>query len=86
MSMPSAKALRSCGNLGDMGQNAQFDLAVIGRDQLHPLLGHEGRADLAACLCAHRDVLEIGPRIDDSRPVVVAASEKEVCTRPFSSM
>ena len=34
MSRPSAKAFFSCGDVGDVGQQAQLDLAVVGGDQL----------------------------------------------------
>ena len=34
MSSPSAKACFSCRNVGDMGEQAQLDLGVVGRDQL----------------------------------------------------
>ena len=60
MSRPSAKALRELRDVGDVGQHAQLDLAVVGRDQLVPALGDEGRADLAALLGADRDVLQVG--------------------------
>ena len=47
-------------DIGHMGQHAQFDLAVVGADQLRSGRRHEGGADLAALLGAHRDVLQIG--------------------------
>ena len=47
-------------NIGDMGQQPQLDLAVIGADQLVALGGDEGLADAAAFLGAHRNVLQIG--------------------------
>ena len=43
-----------------MRGKAQFDLAVIGRDQHMARLGDEGAADFAAFLGAHRNVLQIG--------------------------
>ena len=46
-------------DVGDVGQEPQLDLAVIGRDDLVPGRRHEGRADLAAGLRADRDVLQV---------------------------
>ena len=46
-------------DVGDMGEHAQLDLAVVGRDQLVPGVGDEGGADLAALLGADRDVLQV---------------------------
>ena len=44
-----------------MGQHPQFDLRVVGRHQRPALLaGHEGRADLAAGLGPHGNVLQVG--------------------------
>ena len=60
MSSPSAKACLQRADVGDMGEQAQFDLAVIGRDQLAAGRGDEGAADLAALLVAHGNVLQIG--------------------------
>ena len=60
MSSPSAKACFSARNVGDMGEQAQLDLGIVGRDQLAARLGDEGAADLAALLVAHRNVLQIG--------------------------
>ena len=60
MSRPSSNAFLSCGNVGDVREHAQLDLAVVGRDQLRALLGDEGGADLAAFLGADRDVLQVG--------------------------
>ena len=42
MSMPSAKACLQLRDVGDMGEHAQLDLAVVGRDQLVALVGDEG--------------------------------------------
>ena len=47
-------------DLGDMRKHAQFDLAIVGRDQLVALFGDEGGPDLAAFGRAHRDVLQVG--------------------------
>lgn len=46
-------------DLGDMGEHAQFDLAVVGREQLVAGCRDEGRADLAAFGGADRDVLQV---------------------------
>ena len=46
-------------NVGDMGQHAQFDLAVVGRDQQVAGLGDKRRPDLAPFCRAHRNVLDI---------------------------
>ena len=45
--------------VGDVRKDPQLDLRVVGRDQLRAGLGDEAAADLAAELCADRDVLEI---------------------------
>ena len=59
MSTPSAKACLQLRDVGDMGEHAQLDLAVVGRDQLVALVGDEGGADLAAFRGADRDVLQV---------------------------
>ena len=59
MSSPSAKARLQRRNVGDMGEDAQFDLAVVGRDELRALRRDEGAADLAPLLGADRDVLQV---------------------------
>ena len=43
-----------------MGEQAQFDLAVVGRDELVPRRRDEGLADLPPRLVAHRNILQIG--------------------------
>ena len=45
-----------------MGEQAQFDLAVVGGDELAPLRRDEGAADLAPFLGADRNVLQVGLR------------------------
>ena len=60
MSLPSWKACFEGLDVGDVGEQAQLDLRVVDGEQLVALLGHEGAADLAALLGAHRDVLQIG--------------------------
>ena len=47
-------------DVGDMGQQAQFDLAVIGADQFVALGGDESLADAPAFLGADGNVLQIG--------------------------
>ena len=47
-------------NVGDMRQQAQLDLRIVGAEQLVAGLGDEGLADLAALLAAHRNVLQVG--------------------------
>ncbi len=54
------KGLLQFRDIGDMRQQPQFDLAVIGADQLAALGRDEGLADAAAFFGAHRDVLQIG--------------------------
>ena len=56
---PLGEGLLQGGNVGDMGEDAQLDLAVVGRDQLHALRRDEGAPDLAALLGADRDVLQV---------------------------
>ena len=46
---------------GQMGQDAQLDLRVVGHQEDLPVAaGHEGPADLPSQLPAYRDVLEVG--------------------------
>jgi hypothetical protein len=84
MSSPSAKACLSCGDIGDMGEHAQLDLAVVGRDEL-ARFGDEGLADLPPASVRTGMFCRLGSD-EDSRPVVVAASAKLVCTRPVSGL
>ena len=44
---------------GDLGEEPQLDLRIVGGDELHPRRGDEGAADLAAVLGADRDVLQV---------------------------
>ena len=60
MSRPSLEGLLQLRDVGDVGEQAQLDLAVVGRDQHVARVGDEGRADLAAFLGADRDVLQVG--------------------------
>ena len=48
------------GDVADMGQYAQLDLAVVGADQHLSGRGDEGLPDLPPGLGADRDVLEVG--------------------------
>jgi hypothetical protein len=45
---------------GHVGEHAQLDLRVIGREQQMPVLGDEGVPDLAPLLGPDRDVLQVG--------------------------
>jgi hypothetical protein len=47
---------------GDMGQDAELHLRVVGGEEPVALLGDEGRADLAAELRANGDRLEVRVR------------------------
>ena len=53
-------------NIGHMGEYAQFDLAVIGTNQLFAFGGHKSGADTPAIISAHRNVLQI--RIRGRKP------------------
>ena len=53
------KGLFQRGDVGDMGENAQLDLAVVGRDQFMSGLGDKGRPDLPAFGGADRNILQI---------------------------
>ncbi len=46
--------------VGDVGEHAQLDLAVVGGEQPGPLFGDEAGPDRAADLGADRDVLQVG--------------------------
>ena len=59
MSSALRKGCLKLGNVGDMREDPQFDLAVVGGDDLVARLRHEGHADLASCLGADRDVLQV---------------------------
>ena len=67
MSSSRWKASHSCSVGRVMGQNPQFDLRIVGRQQRPALLaGHEGRADLPPRLGPHGDVLQV--RIAGTEP------------------
>jgi len=60
MSAPRAKASRRCSFAGDVGQDAQLDLRVVGREQGHVgRAGDEGPADAPAELRTNWDVLKV---------------------------
>ena len=60
MSSSRAKASHSVGSPRKVGQHAQLDLRVVGRQQLPARLARqERRANLAAALGAHRNVLQV---------------------------
>ena len=60
MSWPVAKGLAQRRDIGDMGQQPQLDLAIVGTDQHVARFGNEDAADARALLRADRDVLQIG--------------------------
>ena len=47
------------GNIGHMRQDAQFNLAVIGTDQLMPVRRHKRRANTPPVFGAYRNILQI---------------------------
>ena len=59
MSSSSAKAFFSAGMSARWARRLQFDLAVVGRDELASLRRHEGAPDLAPFLGADWNVLQI---------------------------
>jgi hypothetical protein len=75
MSSPSAKACFSCGDIGHMGEHAQLDLAVVGRDQLASLSAMKALRILRPASVRTGMFCRFGSE-EDSRPVVVAASAK----------
>ena len=60
-------------DIGDMGENSQFDLRVIGRDKLVARARHEGSANLRPSSLRIGMFCRLGSE-EESRPVVVAAS------------
>ena len=54
------EGLAQARNVGDVGEQAQFDLRVVSREQDIARGGDEGFADLAAFFGADRDVLQVG--------------------------
>ncbi len=55
-----AESLLELRDIGNMSGQAQFDLAVIRRQQQMAGLGDKGAADAAALLGADRNVLQVG--------------------------
>ena len=67
MSRSSANAFTSAGSLRVVGQDAQLDLRIIGRQERPAReAGDERLADLAAVLGAHGDVLQV--RVGGAEP------------------
>ena len=60
MSSAFGEGLAQLRNIGDVGEHAQLDLAVVGGDKLGAGRGDEGGADLPALLGADGNVLQIG--------------------------
>ena len=71
-------------DVGHVGQHAQLDLAVVGRDQLLARLRDEGGADLRPSRVRIGMFCRFGS-VEESRPVEVEASEKQVWMRPVSA-
>ena len=59
-SWPDSKAWISPGVLGQVGDAAQFDLVVVGHQQLAALGGHEHLPEHPTGLGADRDVVQVG--------------------------
>ena len=47
-------------NSGHMGEQPEFDLGIVHREQFVTRRGHEGAADMAAFLSADGNVLQVG--------------------------
>ena len=58
--LPLAKGVKQRLLLHDVGQNAQLNLAVVGRQEQVALRGLEGLADFPPLLGANRNVLQVG--------------------------
>ena len=83
--LAAREALAQRRHVGDMRQQPQLDLRIVGRHQQVPRLGDEGAADAAAFLGADRDVLQVG--IVRGEPAGGRdAWAKLVCTRPVSGL
>ena len=67
--------------LGDVREQPQLDLAVVGGDELVARLGDEGAADLRPSSVRMGMFWRFGS-VEDSRPVAVAAWWKVVWMRP----
>ena len=53
------KGLFQLWDVGDMREETQLDLRIVGGEQLRPRHGHKSRADFPPRFVAHRDVLQI---------------------------
>ena len=78
---PLGEGLLQLRDVGDMGEEPQLDLAVIGRDDLVAFRRHEGPADLAAGLGADRDVLQV--RVGGGQPARGGGGEREGGVHPL---
>jgi hypothetical protein len=47
-------------DVGEMGEEPQLDLAIVGRDELAAFWRDEGASNLAPLLGADRNILQIG--------------------------
>src|SRR5690606_24124056 len=56
---PLGEGLLQRSDIGDMGEDAQLDLRIVGADQLVARLGDKGFAELAPLLRSNGDVLYI---------------------------
>ena len=63
-------------DVGHVREHAELDLAVVGGDELVPLVGDEGAADRAAFLGADRDVLQV--RLGGGEPAGRGRGERVV--------
>ena len=59
---PIGKSFFQLRNIGHMGQHAKFKLRIICTDKFVALACDESRADAAAIIRAHWNVLKIGIR------------------------
>ncbi len=53
------KCLLQGGDVGDLGEQSQLDLGIIGGDELAAFSRDEGAANLAARFGAHRNILQV---------------------------
>jgi len=67
--------------VGEVGEDPQLDLRVVGREQAAPGIGDEGAAHLASVGRAHGTFCRFGASLE-IRPVVVASWLKVAWTRP----
>ena len=75
MSRPSAKACLQLRDVGDVGEQPQLDLAVVGRDELVPGSARRRRVRILRPSSVRIGMFCRFGSDEDSRPVVVAASE-----------